>query len=73
MPEPLLFEVLLLLVSLVALPLPWLGLEPALAILPYFGRNFFYLGRLSLLIYHHHRMAPPFPHGLWGVIYRFIA
>jgi len=72
--EPLLFEVLFLLVSLaVALLLPWLGLDSALAILPYLGRNLYYLGRLTLLIQRRHRMAPPFPRGLWGVIYRSIA
>jgi len=77
--EPLLFEVLFLLVSLaVTLPLPRMGLDPALAvllaILPYFGRNLFYLGRLTLLIRRRHRMVPPsFPHGLWGVIYRSVA
>ncbi|WP_089725946.1 phosphate regulon sensor histidine kinase PhoR [Candidatus Thiosymbion oneisti] len=76
--EPLLFEVLLLLVSLaLALLLPWLGLDPApavlLAILPYLGRNLYYLGHLTLLIRRRYRMAPPFPHGLWGVIYRSVA
>jgi len=78
MPESLLFEVLFLLVSLaVALLLPWLGLDPApavlLAILPYLGRNLYYLGRLTLLIRRRHRMAPPFPRGLWGIIYRSVA
>jgi len=78
MRESLLFEVLLLLVSLaVALLLPWLGLDPApavlLAILPYLGRNFYYLGRLTLLIRRRHRIVPPFPRGLWGVIYRSVA
>jgi len=76
--ESLLFEVLLVLVSLAtALFLPWLGLAPALAILlailPYLGRNLFYLGHLTLLIHRRHRMAPPFPRGLWGVIYRSVA
>lgn len=76
--ESLLFEVLLFLVSLaLALLLPWLGLDLALAvllaILPYLGRNLFYLGRLTLFIHRRHRMTPPFPRGLWGVIYRSIA
>ncbi len=76
--ESLLFEVLFLLASLaVALFLPWLGLDLALAvllaILPYLGRNLYYLGRLTLLIHHRHRMAPPAPRGLWGMIYRSVA
>jgi len=78
MREWLLFEVLLLLASLaVALLLPWLDLDPALAvllaILPYLGRNLYYLGRLTLLIRRRHRMAPPFPRGFWGIIYRSVA
>ncbi|WP_133510593.1 phosphate regulon sensor histidine kinase PhoR [Candidatus Thiosymbion oneisti] len=76
--ESLLFEVLFLLVSLaVALFLPWLGLDLALAvllaILPYLGRNLYYLGHLTLLIRRRYRMVPPFPRGLWGVIYRSVA
>lgn len=72
------FEILFFLVSLTAaLPLTWLGLDLAsavpLTILPYLGRNLYYLGRLTLLTRRHHRMAPPFPHGLWGEIYRSVA
>lgn len=78
MRESLVFEVWLLLVLLaLALLLLWLGLDPILAvllaILPYLGHNLFYLGRLTLLIHRRHRMAPPFPRGLWGVIYRSVA
>jgi len=78
MREWLLFEVLLLLVSLaVALLLLRLGLDPTLAallaILPYLGRNLYYLNRLTLLIQRRCRIAPPFPRGLWGIIYRSIA
>jgi len=76
--ESLLFEVLLLLVFLtLSLLLMWLGLAPTsaalLTILLYLGRNLYYLSRLTLFIYHRHRMAPPFPQGLWGEIYRSAA
>jgi len=43
------------------------------ALLPYFGRNLYYLARLSRLIRRHHRLAPPFPAGLWGEVFRTIA
>ncbi len=76
--ESLLFEVALLLVALtLALLLTWLGLAPTsavlLTLLPYLGRNLYYLGRLTLLIHRRHRMVPPFPQGLWGEIYRSAA
>jgi two-component system phosphate regulon sensor histidine kinase PhoR len=44
-----------------------------LVLLPYLGRQLFYLWRLTTLIRRHHRLAPPFPLGLWGEIYRSIA
>jgi two-component system phosphate regulon sensor histidine kinase PhoR len=44
-----------------------------LVLLPYLGRHLFYLWRLSTLIRRHHRLAPPFPAGLWGEVYRSIA
>lgn len=49
------------------------GLSWSLALLGYLGRNLFYLLRLSSLIRRRHTLAPPFPHGLWGEIYRTIA
>jgi len=71
-------EALFLSVSLaVAWLLLWSGLVPVpvglAALLPYLGRNLYHLGRLTFLIHQHHRMAPPFPRGLWGIIYRAIA
>lgn len=42
-------------------------------LVPYLGRHLFYLWRLSTLIRRHHRLAPPFPAGLWGEVYRSIA
>lgn len=76
--QSLLFEAYLLLASLAAaLLLVWFGLDleliVLLALLPYLGRNLYYLIRLTALIHRHHRMVPPFPRGLWGEIYRTIA
>lgn len=76
--ESLSIELFFLVGSLVtALLLLWLGLDPTLVVLltllPYAGRNLYYLGRLSVLIRRHHRMAPPFPKGFWGEIYRSVA
>ncbi|NKN32597.1 phosphate regulon sensor histidine kinase PhoR [Marichromatium bheemlicum] len=69
--------------ALFALPsggalLLWLGgLAPAwsipLASVPALGRHIFRLVDLSGLIRRQHRLAPPFPHGLWGEVYRNIA
>ena len=44
-----------------------------LVLLPYLARHLFHLWRLATLIRRHHRLAPPFPAGLWGEIYRSIA
>lgn len=44
-----------------------------LVLLPYLGRHLFHLGRIGTLIRRHHRLAPPFPSGLWGEVYRRIA
>ena len=44
-----------------------------LALIPYLIRNLYYLLRLSIQIHRRHRLVPPFPHGLWGEIYRAIA
>ena len=68
----------MLLASLVvALLLIWLGLDPTLValliLLPYLGRNLYYLVRLTIFIHRHHRMVPPFPRGLWGEVYRTVA
>jgi two-component system phosphate regulon sensor histidine kinase PhoR len=54
------------------LGLPWRLVWPAV-LLPYLGRNLYYLLRLSTLIRRRHRLAPPFPRGLWGEVYRTIA
>jgi two-component system phosphate regulon sensor histidine kinase PhoR len=54
------------------LGLPWALVWPAV-LLPYLGRNLFHLLRLSILIRRRHRLAPPFPRGLWGEVYRSIA
>jgi two-component system phosphate regulon sensor histidine kinase PhoR len=55
----------------------WLGLDWVvalpLALLPYLARNLFELVRLAGLIRRRHRLAPPFPRGLWGEIFRAIA
>lgn len=52
--------------------LPWWIVWPAV-LLPYLGRNLYYLLHLTTLIRRRHRLAPPFPRGLWGEIYRTIA
>jgi len=54
------------------LGLPWGLVWPAM-LLPYLGRNLYHLLRLSTLIRRRHRLAPPFPRGLWGEVYRTIA
>lgn len=78
MRQYLLYEAYFLLASIAgALLLYWLDLNPTMialsALLPYLGRNLYFLARLSILIHRHHRMAPPFPRGLWGEIYRTVA
>ena len=59
-------------VALAVLGFHW-DLSWWLALLGYLGRNLFHLLRLSSLIRRRHTLAPPFPHGLWGEIYRTIA
>jgi two-component system phosphate regulon sensor histidine kinase PhoR len=53
------------------------GLDPAatlaIVLLPYVARHLFHLQRLTRLIRRQHRLAPPFPSGLWGEVYRTIA
>ncbi len=72
------FELGLILALVVAglllrlLGLPWQMLWPSV-LLPYLARHLFYLLRLSALIRRRHRLAPPFPRGLWGEVYRTIA
>jgi len=44
-----------------------------LTLVPYLLRHLFQLWRLSGLIRRRHRLAPPFPAGLWGDVYRSIA
>jgi two-component system, OmpR family, phosphate regulon sensor histidine kinase PhoR len=57
--------------------LAWAGPDGALlwplVLTPYVGRNLYYLFRLAVLIRRKHRLAPPFPRGLWGEILRAIA
>jgi two-component system phosphate regulon sensor histidine kinase PhoR len=43
------------------------------ALSAYLLRHVFRLGHLARLIRRHHRLVPPFPHGLWGDIYRSVA
>lgn len=50
----------------------WTWMWP-LAVLPYPLRGLYHLARLSLMIRRQHRLAPPFPRGLWGEIYRGVA
>jgi two-component system phosphate regulon sensor histidine kinase PhoR len=76
--QSLFFEAYILLASLTgALLLLWLGLDPTLvallASLSYLGRHLYFLGRLTLLMRRQHRLAPPFPRGLWGTVYRSVA
>ncbi len=52
--------------------LAWSG-SLLLALLPYLARQLLLLVRLARMIRQHHRLAPPFPLGLWGEIYRTIA
>lgn len=78
MRQALLFETYFLFASFVgALLLCWLDFAPGLiallTILPYFVRNLFYLIRVAMLIDRQHLMAPPFPAGLWGIIFRAVA
>jgi len=79
MRRPLLFELNLLLLptcasfalaSLLGMDTAWFWL---LAVLPYILRSLYYLIRLTRLIRRQHRLAPPFPRGLWGEVYRSIA
>jgi two-component system phosphate regulon sensor histidine kinase PhoR len=49
------------------------GLAGVLALLPYLGHNLYHLARLTRLIRRQHRLAPPFPPGLWNEVYRAIA
>lgn len=44
-----------------------------LGLLAYLARHLLLLARLGRLIRQQHRLAPPFPLGLWGEIYRAIA
>jgi two-component system phosphate regulon sensor histidine kinase PhoR len=74
----LLFEAYFVLASVIgASLLYWPDLDPTqialIALVPYSGRNLYYLIRLAILTRRHHRMAPPFPGGLWGDIYRTVA
>jgi len=78
MRQALLFEVNLFLLPGLLGALPWLIVDGPLwlvplALLPAAARHLYRLVHLSLLIRRHHRLAPPFPLGLWGEIYRAIA
>lgn len=54
-----------------------LGANPSwiwpLVLLFYALRHVYHLLRLALMIHRRHRLAPPFPRGLWGDIHRSIA
>lgn len=76
--RPLAFELsFALLPAAAGLALALLGLAPLwigiLALVPALARNLYYLFTLSRLIRRQHRLAPPFPRGLWGEIYRSVA
>ncbi|KXX64807.1 phosphate regulon sensor histidine kinase PhoR [Marichromatium gracile] len=78
MRRALLFELALFAVPSGGALMLWLGgLAPAwsipLASVPALGRHIFRLVDLSTLIRRQHRLAPPFPRGLWGEVYRNIA
>ncbi|MGE5155549.1 MAG: phosphate regulon sensor histidine kinase PhoR [Bdellovibrio bacteriovorus] len=78
MRSPLLLELNALLIALaLGALLLLLGADLAwvwpLVLVPYLGRHLFYLWRIATLIRRHHRLAPPFPAGLWGEVYRSIA
>ncbi|MEY6431738.1 phosphate regulon sensor histidine kinase PhoR [Thioalkalicoccus limnaeus] len=76
--EPLEFEIALFGGSLFAglalalIGVDWLWVWPVI-LLPYLGWHLYHVGRLAILTKRHHRLAPPFPLGLWGEIYRTIA
>ena len=68
---------LALAVPAIAAGLGLFGLDaaPALLIpvLLYLARHLFLLGHLVHLLTRRHRLVPPFPHGVWGDVYRSIA
>lgn len=76
--RPLLVELNLLLlpvglaVGLCLTGASWTWVWP-LAVLPYPLHSLYHLARLSRMIRRQHRLAPPFPRGLWGEIYRGVA
>jgi two-component system phosphate regulon sensor histidine kinase PhoR len=76
--KAILIEIGLLLGSLlITVPIRLTGLSLAasvlLALSPYALRHLLLLGWLVRLIRQQHRLAPPFPLGLWGEVYRNIA
>ena len=69
------FELGLVLAGAAAVGLLWLaGLPISLALLfvvaLYLLRQLYFLWRLARFIQRQHRLAPPFPAGFWGEIYR---
>jgi two-component system phosphate regulon sensor histidine kinase PhoR len=71
------FELALVLTGAVATGLLWLaGLPLAGAVLLvlslYLLRQLYFLWRLTRFIQRQHRLAPPFPAGLWGEVYRAV-
>lgn len=65
---------LLLIATLGIYSLSQLGLADSLlmALIPYIGRHLFRLLQLTSYLRRHYRLAPPFPRGFWGEIYRAI-
>ena len=57
---------------LAVLGVPGVWIWP-LVLVPYLGRHLYQLTRLTGLMQRQHRLAPPFPRGLWGDIYRGLA
>lgn len=78
MRRPLVYELLLIGAALglglvlwaAGLALVWIW---PLVLLPYVGRHLWLLFQLAWLIRRQHRLVPPFPHGLWGELFRVIA
>jgi two-component system phosphate regulon sensor histidine kinase PhoR len=74
---PIGFEITLLLIAAAAGALIWLLGAPLtvavlLALTAYLLRQLYFLLRLTRLLHRQHRLAPPFPAGLWGELFRAV-